>query len=109
LRDVISSPLVVAILRLADVTFVGDYNDVVGPDSLPMFRTVAVPTQSAAEFSSRSWFLDAICVLHDCGVVKCEDVWLLEREFRRCAFTAMDKYHDLENKGWTAYKSEHCG
>ncbi|CAA7270503.1 unnamed protein product [Cyclocybe aegerita] len=97
-RDVISSPLVVAILRLADVGFLGDYDDVVGKDSLlPMFRTVAIPAQASTEFSSRTWFLEAICVLHDCGVVQCDDVWLLEREIRRCAFTAMDKY--LENKG----------
>ncbi len=98
LKDIISSPLVVAILRLADVNFLGGYDDVVGPDSLlPMFMTVAIPNQVSTAFSSRSWFLEAICVLHDCGVVQCDDVWLLEREIRRCAFTAMNKY--LENKG----------
>ena len=97
-RDIISSPLVVAILRLADVGFLGDYDDVVGADSLmPMFKTVAIPATKSTDFSSRTWFLEAICVLHDCGVVQCDDVWLLEREIRRCAFTAMDKY--LENKG----------
>ena len=97
-KDIVSSPLVVAILRLADVNFLGGYDDVVGPDSLlPMFRTVAIPNQVSTVFSSRSWFLEAICVLHDCGVVQCDDVWLLEREIRRCAFTAMNKY--LENKG----------
>lgn len=97
-KDVISSPLVVAILQLADVTFLGGYDDVVGPDSLlPMFKTVAIPGYGSKDFSSRTWFLEAICVLHDCGVVQCDDVWLLEREIRRCAFTAMDKY--LENKG----------
>ena len=97
-RDIISSPLVVAILRLADVGFLGDYEDVVGADSLmPMFKTVAIPSTKSTDFSSRTWFLEAICVLHDCGVVQCDDVWLLEREIRRCAFTAMDKY--LENKG----------
>jgi hypothetical protein len=126
-KDVISSPLVVAILRLADVTFLGGYDDVVGPDSLlPMFKTVEIPASGhgSAEFSSRMWFLEAICVLHDCGVVQCDDVWLLERDIRRCAFTAMDKY--LENKGrffvingdvelknlncigWTVYKTKHC-
>ena len=97
-RDVISSPHVVAILRLADVGFLGGYEDVVGKDSLlPMFLTVKIPAQASAEFSSRTWFLEAICVLHDCGVVQCDDAWLLEREIRRCAFTAMDRY--LENKG----------
>ena len=97
-RDIISSPLVVAILRLADVGFLGGYADVVGADSLmPMFKTVAIPSTKSTSFSSRTWFLEAICVLHDCGVVQCDDVWLLEREIRRCAFTAMDKY--LENKG----------
>ncbi|KAF9044158.1 hypothetical protein BJ165DRAFT_1347554, partial [Panaeolus papilionaceus] len=106
-RDVLNSPLVVAILRLADVGFLGGYDDVVGQDSLmPIFKTVSIPSVASTEFSSRSWFLDAICSLHDCGVVQCDDVWLLEREIRRCAFTAMDKY--LGNKGWTAYRSEHC-
>ncbi|KAF9472900.1 hypothetical protein BDN70DRAFT_886435 [Pholiota conissans] len=106
--NIIASPLVVAILRLADVGFLGGYDDVVGKDSLlPMFKTVAIPTQASTEFTSRTWFLEAICVLHDCGVVQCDDAWLLEREIRRCAFTAMDKY--LDNKGWTAYRSEHCG
>ncbi|KAF9455891.1 hypothetical protein BDZ94DRAFT_1277042 [Collybia nuda] len=99
-KDIVSSPLVVAIVRLADVGFLGGYDDVVGQDSLlPMFRTVGVPQRgtSAREFSSRTWFLDAICALHDCGVLQCDDVWLLEREIRRSAFTAMDKY--LQNKG----------
>lgn len=101
-KDVTSSPLVVAIVRLADVGFLGGYEDVVGPDSLlPMFKTVAIPVKGSAihpaEFSSRTWFLDAICILHDCGVVTCDDVWLLEREIRRCAFTAMDQY--LDNRG----------
>lgn len=97
-KDVVNSPLVVAILQLADVSFLGDYDDIVGPDSLlPMFGTVAIPGQASADFSSRGWFLDAICVLHDCGVLQCDDVWLLEREIKRCAFSAMDKY--LENKG----------
>jgi hypothetical protein len=123
-KDVISSPLVVAILRLSDVSFLGGYDDVVGPDSLlPMFKTVEIPGHGSAEFSSRTWFLDAFCMLHDCGVVQCDDVWLLEREIRRCAFTAMDKY--LENKGmvcykwyvelktlnfigWTVYRAQHC-
>lgn len=109
-KDVIASPLVVAIVRLADVGFIGDYEAAVGPDSLiPMFRTVAIPSAGSAihpaEFSSRSWFLDAICVLHDCGVVSCDDVWLLEREIRRCAFTAMDEY--LDNNG-VSFKSCYC-
>lgn len=101
-KDVVSSPHVVAIVRLADVGFLGGYEDVVGQDSLlPMFKTVAIPAKGSAihpaEFSSRTWFLDAICVLHDCGVLTCDDVWLLEREIRRSAFTAMDKY--LDDKG----------
>ncbi|KAG6910351.1 hypothetical protein DXG01_011420 [Tephrocybe rancida] len=101
-KDIVSSPLVVAIVRLGDVGFLGNYEDVVGQDSLlPMFKTVAIPAVGSAihpaEFSSRVWFLDAICTLHDCGVVTCDDVWLLERELRRFAFTAMDKY--LQNKG----------
>lgn len=97
-KDIISSLDVVVILRLADVGFLGEYDEVVRTDSLlPMFQAVAIPTTRSTDFSSRSWFLEAICVLHDCGVVQCDDVWLLEREIRRCAFTAMDRY--LENKG----------
>lgn len=101
-KNIVSSPLVVAIVRLADVGFLGKYEDVVGQDSLlPMFKTVAIPKIGSdihpAEFSSRTWFIEAICTLHDCGVINCDDVWLLEREIRRFAFTAMDKY--LQNKG----------
>lgn len=109
-KDVISSPTVVAIVRLADVGYLGSYDDIVGPDSLtPMFKTIAIPAPGStalAEFSSRTWFLDAIGVLHDCGVVTCDDIWLLERELRRCAFTAMDKY--LENKGVYLRSSLSC-
>jgi len=109
--DVVSSPLVVTVVRLADVTFLGGYEEIVGRDSLlPIFKTVTIPAkaskQQLAEFSSRTWFLDAIFSLHDCGVLQCDDVWLLEREIRRCAFKAMEKY--LENRGWTAYGSERC-
>ncbi|KAH6909788.1 hypothetical protein BKA70DRAFT_1274795 [Coprinopsis sp. MPI-PUGE-AT-0042] len=100
-KDIINSSLIVAIIRLADVSFLGSFEDIVGPDSLaPMFKTVVIPqpgTNAYAEFSSRTWFLDAIGVLHDCGVVHCEDGWLLERDIRRCGFAAMDKY--LEGKG----------
>lgn len=101
-KDIVSSHLVVAIVLLGDVGFLGTYKEVVGPDSLvPILKTVPLPSKGSnihpAEFSSRTWFLDAICVLHDCGVVTCDDVWLLEREIRKYAFTAMDKY--LQNKG----------
>lgn len=105
-RDVVSWPLVVTVVRLADVTFLGGYEDVVGKDSLlPIFKTVVIPEkhskqqqqQLLAEFSSRTWFLDAVFSLHECGVLQCDDVWLLERELRRCAFLAMDKY--LESRG----------
>ncbi|EDR13474.1 uncharacterized protein LACBIDRAFT_322437 [Laccaria bicolor S238N-H82] len=95
-KDVVSSPHVVAIVRLANVSFLGGYEDIVGDDSLlPMFKSVAIPPPGSAgvsEFCSRTWFLDAICVLHDCCVAQCDDVWLLEREIRRCAFSAMDKF-----------------
>ncbi|KAG6830607.1 hypothetical protein H0H87_007550 [Tephrocybe sp. NHM501043] len=131
-KDVVSSPLVVAIIRLGDVGFLGAYETVVGQDNLlllQMFKTVAIPAIGSenppAVFSSRVWFLDAICTLHDHGVITCDDVSLLERELNRFAFTAMDKY--LQNKGmhdhlfsiarafcnctptgWTAYISEKC-
>jgi len=101
-KDVISSPHVVAIIRLGDVGLLGTYEEVVRADGiLPMFMTVPIPQTISADFSSRTWFLDAIAALHDCGVVQCDDVWLLEREIRRCAFTAMDKY--LGNKGARRY------
>ncbi|KAG6828430.1 hypothetical protein H0H92_008004 [Tricholoma furcatifolium] len=101
-QDIVTSPLVVAIVRLSDIGFLGGYQDIVAPDGLlNIFRSVAIPAVGSslhpAEFSSRSWFLDAICTLHDCGVVTCDDVWLLEGELRRFAFTAMDRY--LQNKG----------
>lgn len=103
-KDIISSPLVVAIVQLTDVAELGSYAEVVGDSGLlPMFKEVAVPlspdpNKPPAEFSSRSWFLEAICVLHDCGVVTCDDVWLLEREVRRYAFAGMDKYLQTQSR-----------
>ncbi|KAL0958999.1 hypothetical protein HGRIS_014312 [Hohenbuehelia grisea] len=115
--DITGSPITVAIVSLGDLESLGPYEDVIGGDGLePMFRTVPIPesgTGGAAlvnrhgvTFSSRTWFLDAICVLHDCGVVTCDDVWMLERELRRFAFSAMDGY--LQNKGWTSFTAERC-
>ncbi|KAJ8507776.1 hypothetical protein ONZ45_g9892 [Pleurotus djamor] len=115
-KDIVASPLTVAMVRLGDLENLGEYEGVVGSDGLlSMFRTVEIPPKiddgrvidrHGAEFSSRTWFLDAIAVLHDCGVINCDDVWLLERELRRCAFTAMDSY--LQSKGWTVYNAERC-
>lgn len=148
-RDIISWPLLVAIVKLADIGFLGcGYDELVGKDTLlPLFESVHIPktvNKNAAasqqqqsppppppslsssslplpsppppiqqssqqplqqqqlqpqltEFSSRTWFLEAIFVLHDCGMLQCDDVWLLERELRRCAFKAMGKY--LDNRG----------
>lgn len=146
-RDIISWPLLVAIVELADVGFLGcEYEELVGKDTLlPLFESVHIPktvnksatalqqqqlqqssssssplppppplstlstppppppqqqqpqSQLLTEFSSRMWFLDAIFVLHDCGMLQCDDVWLLERELRRCAFKAMGRY--LDNRG----------
>lgn len=115
-RDIVGSPLTVAIIRLGDVSYLGSYDDIVGWDGLPsMFRTVKIPELGAAsnssynpaEFSSRIWFLDAIYVLNDCGVVNCDNVWLLEREIKRYAFTSMDGY--LQDRGWSSvFIAEHC-
>lgn len=114
-KDVVTSPHIVAIIRLAMLNQFQDsnYEDIVGDSEgsiRSMFQMVPIPTMGSsvrrAEFSSRTWFLDAINMLDDCGVVACEDVWPLEREIRRLGFTAMDNY--LENKGWTVYAAEHC-
>ena len=102
-KELLSSPLVVAIVQLGDIGFLGEYDKlVVGDDLQSIFGVVPVPVPDGnspkySEFSSRTWFLDMVTVLHDCGMVTCDDVWALEREIRRCAFTAMDKY--LQNKG----------
>ncbi|KAF8622315.1 hypothetical protein AX15_007124 [Amanita polypyramis BW_CC] len=109
-KELLSSPLVVAILQLGDIGFLGEYDRLVaGEDLQSMFGMVAVPdsrSPKSSEFNSRTWFLDMVTVLHDCGMVTCEDVWSLEREIRRYAFTAMDRY--LQNKGWTIFKTESC-
>ncbi|KAF9500261.1 hypothetical protein BDN71DRAFT_1440867 [Pleurotus eryngii] len=114
-KDIVGSPLTVAIVRLGDLESLGAYHEVVGMDGLlSMFKTVEIPkvddgrviNRHGAEFSSRTWFLDAIRILHDCGVITCNDVWLLERELRRCAFAAMDGY--LQSKGWSVYHAERC-
>jgi len=99
-RDVVTSDLVVAIVRLCDISFLGGYEDVVRDCLVPILKTVPIPPEVAPdEFSSKTWFLEAIVVLHDCGVPTCdpEDAWPLEREIQRFAFNAMDKY--LQNKG----------
>lgn len=103
-QNIIAWPLVVTVVRLADVNFLGGYDVLVGKDSLlPIFKTVVIPERTVekkrqlAEFSSRSWFLDAVFSLHECGVLQCDDLWLLERELKKCAFQAMDGY--LENQG----------
>jgi len=113
-KDVVTSPHVVALIRLAKLSQFQDskYEDTVGASEgslKSMFQMVPLPTMGSAhgvEFSSRTWFLDAINVLDDCGVVVCDDVWPLEREIRKLGFAAMDNY--LENKGWTAYAAENC-
>ena len=100
-REVLTSPLVVAVIRLADVSFLGEYNDLIAPDCLPgMFHQAEDAAGGLAnnpDFSSRTWFLDVVDVLNDIGVVTCDDRSNLEREIRRSAFAAMDKY--LQNKG----------
>jgi hypothetical protein len=105
-KDIVSSPLVVALIRLAKLSQFQDsnYEDIVGDSEgslQSVFQMVPIPKMQTlvrrAEFSSRTWFLDAINVLDDCGVVACDDVWPLEREIRRLGFKAMDNY--LENKG----------
>jgi len=114
-KDIVTSPHIVAIIRLAKLSQFqeSNYEDIVGDSEgslRSMFQMVPIPAVESssrrAEFSSRTWFLDAIIMLDDCGVVACDDVWPLEREIRRLGFTAMDNY--LENKGWTAYAAEHC-
>ncbi|KAM6495057.1 hypothetical protein JOM56_009680 [Amanita muscaria] len=106
-KEVLTSPLVVTMVRLADVSFMGQYQDlIVSEDLIGMFNQVKVPAGDPLEFSSRAWFLDAITILNECGVLTCDDVWNLEREIRRLGFTAMDKY--LQNKGWTIFNAEHC-
>ena len=105
-KDVVTSPHIVAIIQLAKLSQFQDsnYEDIVGDSEgslRSMFQMVPIPMMGSssrrAEFSSRTWFLDAIIMLDDCGVVVCDDVWPLEREIRRLGFTAMDNY--LENKG----------
>lgn len=105
-KNVVTSPHVVAIIRLAKLHQFQDskYEDAVGDSEgslRSIFQMVIIPTMGStirlAEFSSRTWFLDAINMLDECGVIVCDDVWLLEREIRRLGFTAMDRY--LENKG----------
>ncbi|KAF9033755.1 hypothetical protein BDZ89DRAFT_1062852 [Hymenopellis radicata] len=86
----------VAMVRLADLHGLGSFADVV-QELTATFNTVDTSNTHPAEFSSRLWFIEAICVLHDCGFVTCDDAWLLERELKRYAFSAMDSY--LEGGG----------
>ncbi|KAH8809650.1 hypothetical protein DL96DRAFT_1473415 [Flagelloscypha sp. PMI_526] len=105
--NVVSDPLVVAIVKLASLAFLGPYKDVIGDDGLmAIFGMVPIPNSPShqpGDFSSRTWFLESIGTLGDCGILTCEDLWLLEREIRRCAFMAMDNFLDLDNRRRTAH------
>ncbi|KAF9269774.1 hypothetical protein L218DRAFT_1072553 [Marasmius fiardii PR-910] len=99
-KDITASPEVVALIRLARVSDLGEYEDIVGNDGLTsLFKDVKIPStpESPMDFSSRTWFTEAVGTLHDCAVVHCDDVWLLEREIKRLGFAAMDRY--MENRG----------
>ncbi|KAI3614160.1 hypothetical protein WG66_000169 [Moniliophthora roreri] len=100
IKDITNSPEVVALVRLTQVSDLGDYDDIVGNDGLTsLFREVKIPTtpQSPMDFNSRIWFAEAVGTLHDCAVIHCDDVWLLEKEIKRLGFAAMDRY--MENRG----------
>ncbi|KAF5371437.1 hypothetical protein D9757_009983 [Collybiopsis confluens] len=106
--DILSSAEAVALVRLADIGDLGTYEDIVGENGIrSMFQVVQIPDARLPipqDFSSRTWFLDVMGNLADCGVCQCEDVWLLEREIRRFAFSAMDKY--MQNRGYTVFVAE---
>lgn len=119
--DFHASTETVAMVRLADLHGLGSFADVVQELSAT-FNTVDTTNTHPAEFSSRLWFIEAICVLHDCGFVTCEDAWLLERELKRYAFNAMDSYLEgggsffvyvlllacSVHLGYKLFKSGHC-
>lgn len=81
--DVVSSQLVVAVVKLVSLDFLGSYEEVIGEEGLlSIFKTVPIPDarrQQPGDFDSRMWFLESMGTLSDCGVLTCEDVWLLER------------------------------
>ncbi|KAH9477671.1 hypothetical protein JR316_0009897 [Psilocybe cubensis] len=123
-----SSPLVVTIVRLADISILGDYRNVVEDVLVSMFTSVHIPTEASTEFSSQRWCMDAIHALHDFGVIVVDRGLFdqLGKEIKRHGFDAMANY--LENKGrdilivitnvcrsdefsnvgWTYYQAEMC-
>lgn len=97
-RNVLSWQLVVAIVQLGDIEFLGDYDDLMGGNYLTqMFAQVKLPSSDLSE-SSRTWFLDAVGVLHEFGILTCEDTALLEKEICRYAFGAMEGYLQREGE-----------
>lgn len=97
-KDVLSWPLVVAIVQLGEIEFLGEYDELMaGDDLVKMFTHAKLPSSDGSE-SSRTWFLDAVSVLHDCGVLTCEEIPELEKEIRRYAFKAMDRYMQREGE-----------
>jgi hypothetical protein len=97
--DLISSPLVVAIVRLTVLADLGTYKDMVGSDPLltGMLQQVPIPDEGQEEYRPQSWCLEAIESLHEFGVLHCEDRNALEREIRKFGFDAMNDY--LQDKG----------
>jgi len=105
-KNVLSWQPVVTIVQLGDIDFLGDYDDLMGGDYLTqMFAQVKLPSSESSE-SSRTWFLEAVSVLDEYGILTCEDTTLLEREIRRYAFDAMEGY--LQRDGWAQFTAQNC-
>ncbi|KAK7049883.1 hypothetical protein VNI00_005313 [Paramarasmius palmivorus] len=124
-KDITNSPEVVALIRLTRVSDLGDYDDIIGNDGLTsLFKEVKIPPtpQSPMDFNSRIWFADAVGFLHDCAVIHCDDIWLLEKEIKRLGFAAMDRYmenrgettsildftHLIQHPGYTVFRANQC-
>ena len=99
-KNIISSSLVVTILRLEEVNYWGGY-DSVQAKFLPIFKeAVDWKSTRVAHFDSVIWAYEAMYMMLNEGVViPCQcDVWLPQRQIRRCMDAAKVKYQGKKGR-----------
>ncbi|KZT29529.1 hypothetical protein NEOLEDRAFT_1128301 [Neolentinus lepideus HHB14362 ss-1] len=106
--DKILADRIVLAMRLADLTVLGTYPEVVDSIDavLKQVPVVENPVQRD-EFSSRVWFMNGVAALDEAGHIQCDSVNTLEKEIRNHALLATEKYI-YRIKEMTYITSEHC-
>lgn len=108
-KDVLTWSSVVTVVELANLKELGNYQNLIAGDGLPMFfQHVDIPKSDPSDDPdlSRVWFRNAVGLLNDCFVLSCKKPEDLEREIRLYAFDAMVNY--LQHESWPVLKANNC-